>query len=251
MAVQKIFYKGIDDQIVIQGFGINPKTKVEVYSSSEDYKSKNPDWDIVPEPYLSMGYNVLIVDINPNDFSDLTHVDQLYIENAELKKDLNWSKKLMPHNLLAQKLIKSEKNKILSAKNSEEHFIAIANLEKCKFMAKEFNNDLYFELAKNGLDTRVSEGELDKPEIRSKLESKPVVITAKDILTNLKLSPEQRPAKIFKIDPVVDGAFQQSAVVKDVIAIGTPEFNPKEMSVLDNSNMKPLGSDKLVLKRED
>lgn len=160
--------KGVIVLTLHERFGTTPD-KVP-YTESKGFKH-----------YADLGYPHFIV--SPEDrleaFSGLESRRQIYHEGNKLKKDLEWSVRLMPDQLIKRKLLNRIKKEM-----SEEAAKPEGNLQKfIKLMdqmnqtqekkAGILNEDCFWcEKALEGLDARVAKGEADKPEVRKLLKKR-------------------------------------------------------------------------------
>lgn len=111
-----------------------------------------------------------------SNFKDGVDYEAIYIENGEVKKDPSFDKILMPVHFIKTKRFKKVIQNLKKESESENTntnkmaaYSAELNLLKA---VKEDDELFYYKLAKKGLDERLADGEPDKTEIRSKLESK-------------------------------------------------------------------------------
>lgn len=163
-----------NEQIIMQGNG------------SEDISSFTPPpgcENLTPNDFISCDLNYNEHTGTCCDFPAVDFIDQLYIENGELKADINWEIKLMPKSIIYKKHKKRMEDKIdLELDNQTPNLANIMrwkrSVEKIRLEVKSPTpNATLYQVALDHLDENVANGQNDKILIRQKLNQKITELT--------------------------------------------------------------------------
>ena len=131
-----------------------------------------------PIPADLEGLDFIVLDLEelPREDSLFYH-EQLHFDGPlskeNLKVDSSWDKQLMPNFLIKEKHLKKINQKLdAELEKVDPDMAEVVTLNRKKEKIEYFNDLQMLELALEGLNERVTAGELDKPTVRQKLNNK-------------------------------------------------------------------------------